>query len=136
MRYPIRYLRFAAAIVLAAYIPACTGYTTIADPSTALQPSPKPIEKARITLINGEQFEMATPVVSGDSLRGIPPGGPARSIALADVAKVEVQKADAAKTAGLVAGVLLLGGLIAGAVALSSYSSSSCSLDGVDYTGM
>ena len=132
----MRYTRLAAAIVLAAYIPACTGYATLADPSAALTASPKPIEKARVTLKNGERFELATPVVYGDSLRGVPPGGPARSIALADVAKVEVQKGDAAKTAGLVVGVLLLGGLVAGAIALASYQAPTCSLEGADYTGM
>jgi len=136
MRYRLRYLRLAAAIVLAAYIPACTGYTTLANPSEALAASPNQPKQVRVTLKTGERFELAAPVVSGDSLRGIPPGGPARSVALADVAKVEVQKTDGAKTAGLVAGVLLVGGLIAGAVALSSYSSSSCSFESIDYTGM
>jgi len=136
MRYRLRYLRLAAAIVLAAYIPACTGYTTLADPSAGLAASPKPVKQARVTLKSGERFELAMPVVSGDSLRGVPPGGPARSIALVDVAKVEVQKTDAAKTAGLVAGVILLGGVIAGAVAMSNWSSSSCSLEGADYSGM
>ena len=116
--------------------PPAPGYTTLADPSAGLAASPKPIEKARITLKNGKRFELAIPVVSGDSLRGTPAGGPARSFALADVAKVEVQKSDAAKTAGLVVGVVLLGGLVAGAIALASYQAPTCTLDGGDYTGV
>jgi hypothetical protein len=131
----MRYARFVAAILLAAYIPACTGYTTLADPAASLSASPKPIGQVRITLKNGKRFELAAPLVAGDSLRGTPAGGPPMSFALADVAKVEAQKTDAARTAGLVVGVVLLGGVIAGAIALASQPTT-CSWDGEVDTGV
>ena len=117
-----------------AYIPACTGYTTLADPSAAgLRPPPSRSRRRASPSRTGSASSLATPVVSGDSLRGTSAvGAPARSFALADVAKVEVQKSNAAKTAGLVVGVILLGGLVAGAVALASYQAPTCSLEGMD----
>jgi hypothetical protein len=128
----MRYTRLAAAILLAAYLPACTGYQVMADPSTGLQASPKPVKEARVTLRTGERFELMSPRVDGDSLRGVPAGGPARSVALADVATVEVRKGSTGKTLALVLGVTAVVGLVALVIAAATYEAPTCTLDGVD----
>lgn len=112
----MRNTRFAAAILLAAYLPACTSYQAMTAPATELQAPPKPIRAARITLSSGERFELRTPLVYGDSIRGFNLKGQAENVAMADVTKVEVKKVSASKTVGLVLGTVVVGGIIAGAV--------------------
>lgn len=116
----MRYTRLVAAILLATYLPACTSYQAMAAPTVELQAPPKPVQEARLTLASGERFELRAPRVYGDSLGGLDMNGKPRSVALADVTKVEVQRANATATVGLVLGGLLVGGLIAGAVIVSN----------------
>lgn len=130
MRHQMHRTRFAAAILLLAYLPACTSYQVIADPSTGLQASPKPIEEARITLRTGERFELNAPGVYGDSLRGIPHQGSAKIVAMGDVSKMEVRRPSTGKTVGLVLGIVVVGGLIAGGIALASMDTFSMDLSG------
>jgi hypothetical protein len=127
-------IRWTAAVVLAAYLPACTSYHVLADPAAAMTSAPKPIEKARITMANGKRFEMTNVRIAGDSLRGSGYGVGERGIALSDIKKLEVAKPDAAKTVALVLGIGALVGLtIAFAAAMSDWGSESCTIEGVEY---
>lgn len=121
--------------MLAAYALACTGYKTMADPAAQLQASPKQVGTVRVSLKDGERFELQSPKLYGDSLRGFALDGRPRSVAMDDVSKMEAAKVSAAKTAALVAGIVIVGGIVLGALAAASYSSSSCSLQGIEYTG-
>lgn len=121
-------------MVLAAYMPACTSYHVLADPAAAIAESPKPIDKARITLVNGKRFEMTKVRVEGDSLRGLGYGVGDRGIALADIKKLEVAKPDAGKTVALVLGIGAFVGLtVAFAAAMADWGSESCTVEGVEY---
>jgi hypothetical protein len=102
----MRFTRLVAALLLAAYLPACTSYRALADPASGLQASLKPIEEARITLETGERFTLRFPQITDDSLRGSLDEGAARSVALTTVSEVEVRKHSAAKTVALVFGVV------------------------------
>jgi len=122
-------IRWTAALVLAAYMPACTSYHVLADPAAAIAESPKPIDKVRITMVNGKRFEMTKVRVEADSLRGLGYGVGERGIALADIKKFEVSKASPGKTVALVLGIGAVAGLIASAVAMASLGSESCTID-------
>lgn len=135
MKTPKLYTRLVATVLLAAYALACTGYKTMSDPAAQLQASPKKVGTVRVSLKDGKRFELKSPQIYGDSLRGFTLSGPPRSVAMADVAKVESTNVSAAKTAALVAGIAVVGGIVLAAVAAASYSSSSCSLQGIEYTG-
>jgi hypothetical protein len=125
------YPRLGAALLLAAYIPACTGYQTLAGPPVALEAAPIAGKEVRVTLRDGRRLEFKSPQVLGDSLRGAPVGGPPMSVALADIRQVEVKKVSAGKTVALVAGVLVIGGLVAAAiVAASDPLGGSCTIEG------
>jgi hypothetical protein len=96
--------RLVAAILLAAYLPACSSYRVLADPAVDLQASPKPVKKAWITLQSGAHFQLTSPYVEGDSLRGVSELSRPTSVAMADVVKVEVREVNEIKTVGLVIG--------------------------------
>jgi hypothetical protein len=102
-----------AIVVLVAYLPACTSYQALADPVAGLRAPVKPVERARITLVSGERFELRNLTVIGDSLSGVREGAGPTSLAFAEVAKAEVRKPDSDKTAGLVVGILAVAGLAA-----------------------
>jgi len=121
MRYSIRHIRFAAAIVLAACIPACTSYQVVADPAAALQPSTKPVESVRVTLKSGKRFDLYSPRVDGDSLRGMFVGGAPQAYAMASVAKVEVEKSSSLGTAKLGFVLIGVGLIIAMAASISNW---------------
>ncbi len=58
----------------------------------------------RVTTTRGQQFELASPAVRGDSLVGVGRGGPCTSdrrcaVALADVLRVEVPRSAVGRTA-------------------------------------
>jgi hypothetical protein len=100
----MRSTRPAAAILLAAYLPACTSYQTLADPAANLQASATPVKKVWITLQSGAHFQLTSPYVEGDSLRGVSELSRPTSVAMADVVKVEVREVNEIKTVGLVIG--------------------------------
>lgn len=116
----MRHTRLAAAILLLAYVPACTSYQVLADPSTALLAPAQPIEEARITLRTGERFELNSPRVYGDSLKGFQNEASAKSVAMGDMAKVEIRKPSTGKTVGLVLGIAVAAGLVAGGIAMAN----------------
>jgi len=94
-------------LLLAAYLPACTSYRTVDDPVEALQPSPKPVRKARVTVDTGERFEVVSPRVSGDSLQGQLHDGTAVSVSMGEIQALEVRTHDGKKTGWLIVGSVL-----------------------------
>jgi hypothetical protein len=131
----MRHTRLAAAILLLAYVPACTSYQVMTDPSTGLLAPVKPVEEVRITLRTGERFELNSPLVYGDSLKGFQIEGSARSVAMGDMTEVEVRKPSAGKTVGLVLGIAVAAGLVAGGIAMANYEPWSLSFEGLDAAG-
>lgn len=103
----MRFTRLIAASLLAAYLPACTSYQVIADPSVGLQASPKTVKEARVMFDSGRRFEVMSPRVNGDSLQGYTKDGAPVSVAMTTVQEVEVRKRSGAKTVLLVVGVLV-----------------------------
>jgi hypothetical protein len=127
-------IRWTAALVLAAYMPACTSYHVLADPAAAIAASPKPIDKVRITMVNGKRFEMTKVRVEADTLRGVGYGVGERGIALSDIKQVEVAKPSPEKTVGLVLGIGAFVGLtVAVAAAMADWGSESCTIEEVEY---
>ena len=114
----MRFTRLAAAILLAVHLPACTSYQTLADPVADLQASPKPVKKVWVTLQSGAHFQLTSPYVAGDSLRGVSELSRATSVPMADVVKVEVREVSEGKTA-----LLVLSGIVLVLAAVGMYIS-------------
>lgn len=107
-----------ALLMLLAYLPACTSYVAMDDPAAELQPSPKPMEQVRVTTRQGESVVLYSPVLRGDSLWGVYPGGEQRGIPMADVSEVDALRPNGLLTAGLIAGLGLAFVGIAGAISM------------------
>lgn len=117
MRHHLRSTRWVAALLLLAYLPACTSYQTMTDPVGGLQP--KSVEKARVTTDSGKRFEIMFPRVNGDSLQGTTRDGAPVSVAMANVREVEVRAPSDTKVVLLVFGILLLtAGAVIGVLAI------------------
>jgi hypothetical protein len=106
--------RFVAALLLSAYLPACTAYHQTEQPLAQLTASPKPVGRLCITKRNGVRVEVREPRVISDSLVGqtsTPGQAEGRvAIALAEIQSSAVRKFDAGKT---VAVLVIIGGSIA-----------------------
>jgi hypothetical protein len=100
-------------VLLAAYLPACTAYHQTDESVVQLTAPPKPVERVRVTTVDGTRVQIWGPRVQGDSLLGMnaAPGKETGrvALALASVRSVEVQKVDALKTIG---GVLVVSTVI------------------------
>ena len=111
-----------AALVLAAYLPACTSYQATTQPVAELTAAPKPPSKLRVTTTDGAVVEVDEPRVANDTLYGSTwttgAGGKqsagVMTIPIANIRTVEVRKSDGTKT------VLLVGGIVVGLVLLSA----------------
>lgn len=91
-------------VLTAAY--ACTGYSMIADPTTALRGTPNPNSSVRVTLRDGEVLRLEEPQVVRDSLFGQSQADSAVGIALNDVAGVERRAPRGWQTVMLVIGAI------------------------------
>jgi hypothetical protein len=101
-------------MVLAAHLPACTGYQTIEDPAPVVRAEKAPIERVRMTLRTGESVELEKARVSGDTVYGtVRKGGESRAIPLADASKLELRRPAPDKTIGLVIGLTAVAAAIA-----------------------
>ena len=109
----MRLTQVTAVVLLVAYVPACTSYQALVDPVEGLRAPAKPIERARITLVSGERFELEKPVILGDSLSGTRKDVGSVSVGLSDIMKAEVRRPDTDKTVGLVVGIVVLAGVAA-----------------------
>lgn len=97
-----------AAVVLLAYLPACTGWHRL--PETTPPPLKESPQSLRITLKSGEQIELQQARMSGDSLIGeirpTPNEPPVRfAVTLADVRRIEDRKVSTVRTVALVVGL-------------------------------
>ncbi len=72
------------------------------DPASTLKPPQTELKQVQVTLRTGEQVTVRSPRVEGDSLRGTWPNSLVKSVALADVAVVQVRRTSVERTAGLV----------------------------------
>jgi len=105
--------RVVSLLLLAAYLPACTIYQATSQPLAELTAAPKPVERVRVTTLEGSRIQVWSPRVAGDSLVGFTkPGGRTETriaLALTDIWSTEVQEVDTALT---------VGGVVLGAVAV------------------
>ncbi len=120
--------RAIAAVVLLAYLPACTGWHRL--PETQPAPLKESPQSLRITLKSGERIELRKARLSGDSLIGeikpTPNESPVRfAVGLSSVQRIEDRKVNTARTVALVVGsigVAALAGLLIVAAALDEYN--------------
>jgi hypothetical protein len=85
------------------------------------------LDKARVTLWNGERFKLVSPEVFGDSLRGVLKDGTIRSVALADVKKLEMQTVDPVRST-------ILADFVLCTMTSALFPDSSCTSDDEEYT--
>ena len=112
MRHQVHGTRLIAAILLAAYLPACATYSVMPDPAATLKPPQTEFKQVKITLRTGEEVTVRSPRVDGDSLRGTWPNSLVKSVALADVVAVQAKRVSAERTAGLILGIAALAALV------------------------
>lgn len=110
----MRFRPVVSAILLAAYLPACTSYQAATQPLVQLTTTPTPPEHLRVTTTAGKRFVVDAPRVVNDSLFGTTavvdakgtPTTKAVAMPLSEIRTAEVRKADGGATAMLVAGVV------------------------------
>lgn len=107
--------RVVSALMLAAYLPACTAYHRSDDAMAQVIAVPGSVSSIRVTTQEGKRTEVWSPMVANDSLSGAngAPGQATGRIALPLLAikSTAVRKPDALLTAGAV--VLAIGGAAA-----------------------
>ena len=108
MRRQRRWTRLASVLLLLAYLPACTSYQALADPAASLQASATPVKKVWVTLQSGARFQLTSPYLEGDSLRGVSELSRPTSVAMSTVQQVEIWKHSGGKTVLLVAIVVVV----------------------------
>ena len=114
--------RATAAILLACYLPACTGWRTQSAAPEQVMTTKHP-ERVRITRQDGSRVELLQPVIEADSVTGRDAGAsgpdslkPRVAVALADIRTVELHQTKTAETLLLVgAAGLLIAAVIAAA---------------------
>ena len=114
--------RATAAILLACFLPACTGWRTQSATPEQVMTTKHP-ERVRITRQDGTRVELLQPVIEADSVTGRDAGAsgpdslkPRVAVALADIRTVELHQTKTAETLLLVGGAgLLIAAVIAAA---------------------
>jgi len=104
------------AALLAMSLAGCTGYQAVADPGAGLPVSPMQLNEARITPWIGKRFVLASPVIIGDSVRGLSKDGTLRTVGLIDVKRVEMHVVDAGRSMALIGVVICSIGFAIGQV--------------------
>jgi len=103
--------RVVSLLLLAAYLPACTAYHQTNETVAQLTAPPKPVERVRLTRLDGTRVQIWGPRMALDSVIGMDkaPGKEAGrvAVALGDIRSVEVQEVDAAMTAVGVVGTMV-----------------------------
>ena len=103
--------RAVSILLLAVYLPACTAYHQTNETVAQLAAPPEPVERVRLTRMDGTRVQIWGPRVALDSVIGMDkaPGKEAGrvAVALADIRSVEVQEVDAAMTAVGVVGTMV-----------------------------
>jgi len=106
--------RAVSALLLIAYLPACTSFQSTSQPLTELTAPPKPVNKVRVSTSAGTSIEVDAPRVVNDTLFGSTwtagSGGKqtaeAVALPLTDIRTVEVKKTDGTTTALVLVGVV------------------------------
>ena len=114
--------RVVSALMLAAYLPACTSFHATTQPLAEVTAGPTPPEHLRVTTNDGAVVEVDEPRVANDTLYGSTwttgAGGKqsagVMTIPIASIRTVEVRKSDGTKT------LLLVGGIVVGFVLLAT----------------
>ena len=103
--------RIVSLLLLAAYLPACTAYHQTDASVAQLTASPKPVDRIRVTKLDGTRVQIWGPRVALDSVIGMnqAPGKETGrvAIALADIQSLEVKEVDALMTGVGVVGTLV-----------------------------
>lgn len=89
-------------LLLLACLPACATYSVMPDPVSTLKAPQTEFKQVRVLLRTGAQFNLRSPRVEGDSLRGTGPDSLVQSVALTDIAAVQVKRTSIERTVGLV----------------------------------
>jgi hypothetical protein len=66
----MRFRPVLSSLLVAAYLPACTGYQSTAQPLAELTAPPTPVKQVRVTLADGTSVQVTSPHVVADTLRG------------------------------------------------------------------
>lgn len=110
--------RVVSLLLLAAYLPACTGFQATSQPLSELTAPPAPVQQLRVTTKDGKRTTVLSPTVVSDTLRGF---AGSRStdivvilIPVADIASVEVGKPKDDATSIIV--IVIVGAVIGGLV--------------------
>jgi hypothetical protein len=120
----MRFRPVISALLLVAYLPACTSFQATTQPLAELTAPPKPVKSVRVTTIDNRSLELEHPRVAGDTLYGASltfgargePTSEAVAIPVAEVRLVEVQRPDDTKSmVGVVAAVAIGAAMIVGA---------------------
>lgn len=116
--------RVVSLLLLAAYLPACTAYHQTNETVAQLTAPPKPVDRVRITRVDGTRIQVWGPRVALDSVIGMDkaPGKETGrvAIALADIQALEVKEVDALMTGvGVVGTMVGISLVMAGIYALS-----------------
>lgn len=106
--------RVLSALLLIAYLPACTSFQSTSQSLTELTAPPQPVKTVRVTTTDGTSIEVDAPRVVNDTLFGSAwtagPGGKQTAepvaLPLADIRTVEVKKSDGTTTALVIVGVV------------------------------
>jgi len=112
-----------SAVLLLAYLPACTSFQATTRPLPELTAPPKPVKTVRVTTTAGTSIEVDAPRVVNDTLFGSAwmagSGGKQTAepvaLPLTDIQTVKVKKSDGTSTALLVGGIVLV--IVVGTVA-------------------
>jgi hypothetical protein len=113
----MRFRPVISALLLAAYLPACTSFQATSQPLAELTAPPKPVKSVRVTTIDNRSLELEHPRVAGDTLYGTSltfgargePTSEAVAIPVAQVQTVEVRKPDSGKSTALGIGIVAVG---------------------------
>jgi hypothetical protein len=129
----MRFRPVLSAVLLAAYLPACTSFQSTSQPLAELTASPEGVDQVKVVTAGGARVDVWAPWVEADTLRGYhekPSSGVASfAIPLSDIKAIEVRKTDVGPTVILVGvGALLIAGMI------SFASQPAISLEGLSLT--
>lgn len=114
----------ASALLLAAYLSACTSYRATTQPLAELTAPPKPAQHIRVTLEDGDRVLVDVPEVVNDTLHGYDSRalGEKVTIPVSDIRDVELVGTSAGKTLGMFGIVVAVLAVAAGAVLLFASS--------------
>lgn len=115
MMSSMRRARVIPALLLLAYLPACSSWRVENVTPQALIEAKHPTQ-VRVSRPDGTKQVLHQPSIAGDTLRGV---GPEPAIPLTDVQAVETRHGDTGKSLLLVGGIVV-GAMVAGALICSA----------------